>query len=71
LIESVFSNPKSKIKRVKNWKQTTDQVQRWAAVHLLEQEKTFRKVKQYSFIEEFLKNFIGQNKNINIKRETG
>jgi transposase-like protein len=46
-LESAFSNV-SRIKhRVKNWKSGPNQVSRWAAVSLLEAEKSFRTIQGY------------------------
>jgi len=46
-LESAFSNVSRIKQRVKNWKSGTDQVSRWAAVSLLEAEKSFRMVQGY------------------------
>jgi len=46
-IESLFSIAKPKINRVKNWKSSPNQVSRWAAITLLDAEKSFRHVTGY------------------------
>ena len=46
-IESAFSIVRNKVSRVKNWRSSSDQVMRWAAVSLVETEKKFRAVKGY------------------------
>ena len=46
-LESAFSNVSRIKQRVKNWKSGTDQVSRWAAVSLLESEKSFRTIQGY------------------------
>jgi len=60
IIESLFSTPRTRISRVKRWRNSTDQIQRWAATHLLEQEKRFQRISHYRLIGEFLENFTGQ-----------
>ena len=54
-IESAFSVVRQKSSRVKNWAKGRDQVSRWAAVTLLEAEKTFRTIKGFREISEFEK----------------
>lgn len=46
-LESAFSNVGRIKHRVKNWKSGSDQVSRWAAVSLLEAEKSFRTIRGY------------------------
>ena len=45
-IESAFSIVRDKVSRVKNWRSSSDQVMRWAAVSLVEAEKKFRAIKR-------------------------
>jgi transposase-like protein len=54
VIDSAFSTPKFRVRRVKRWRKSNDMIKRWAGSHLLEQEKTFRKVNACGMIEEFL-----------------
>lgn len=49
-IESAFSIAKPKLKRVKNWKSSPDQVGRWSASVLLEAENKFRKIRGHKEI---------------------
>ena len=58
VIDSAFSNPKFRVRRVKRWRKNNDMIKRWAGSHLLEQEKTFRKVNACGMIEEFLKVYL-------------
>lgn len=58
LIESAFSHPRKIMSRVKRWHNRTDQLQRWAAVTFLEQEKKFRKVKNYKEVESFVELYL-------------
>jgi putative transposase len=58
VIDSAFSNPKFRVRRVKRWRKNNDMIKRWAGSHLLEQEKTFRKVNACTMIEEFLKIYL-------------
>ena len=56
---------RDKVSRVKNWRSSSDQVMRWAAVSLVETEKKFRAVKGYkdlNTLEENLK-LLTNNKN--------
>jgi transposase-like protein len=46
-LESAFSNVSRIKQRVKNWKSGANQVSRWAAVSLLEAEKSFRTIRGY------------------------
>ena len=46
-IESAFSVVKDKVRRVKNWRSSSDQVLRWSAVGLLEAEKSFRSIQGF------------------------
>ena len=64
-IESAFSIVRDKVRRVKNWRSSPDQVMRWAAVSLTEAEKKFRAIKGYkdlNILEENLK-LLTDNKN--------
>lgn len=58
LIESGFAHPRFKLNRVKRWNKQADMIKRWAGANLLEQEKTFRRVRAFREIESFLANFI-------------
>jgi len=58
VIDSAFANPKLRVRRVKRWRKSNDMIKRWAGSHLLEQEKTFRKVNACGMIEEFLKAYL-------------
>ena len=58
LIESAFSTPRERTRRVKRWRKNTDQVLRWAGAQLLLQEGRFRKVRGYKEIPVFLYAFI-------------
>lgn len=62
VIDSAFSNPKFKVRRVKRWRKNNDMIKRWAGSHLLEQEKTFRKVNACGMIEEFLIAYLSVDK---------
>ena len=53
-IESAFSFVREKSRRVKNWKRSSDQAVRWSAVTLLEAEKTFRTIKGFREISDFV-----------------
>ena len=55
-IESVFSVVRDKVRRVKNWRSSPDQVLRWSAVTLLEAEKHFRSVKGFKDLEQLEQN---------------
>ncbi len=64
-IESAFSIVRDKVSRVKNWRSSSDQVMRWAAVSLVEAEKKFRAIKGYkdlNTMEENL-NLLTNNRN--------
>jgi len=50
------------IGRVKRWRKGNDMIKRWAGSHLLEQEKTFRKVNACGMIEEFLTTYLSVDK---------
>lgn len=63
LIESAFSNPRRIMSRVKRWHNETDQLQRWAAVTFLEQEKKFRKVNNHQEINFFIANYLELKRN--------
>jgi transposase-like protein len=54
LIESGFSEPRFKMKRVKRWIKRGDMIKRWAGAALIHQENHFRKVNKYLLINEFL-----------------
>lgn len=58
LIESGFSSPRFKMKRVKQWIKTGDMIKRWAGAALFNQEKKFRRVRKYDMITDFLKVFL-------------
>lgn len=58
VIDSAFSNPKLRVRRVKRWRKSNDMIKRWAGSHLLEQEKTFRKVNACGMIEKFLNVYL-------------
>lgn len=62
VIDSAFSNPKFRVRRVKRWRKKNDMIKRWAGSHLLEQEKTFRKVNACGMIEEFLNAYLSVDK---------
>jgi putative transposase len=62
VIDSAFATPKFKVRRVKRWRKNNDMIKRWAGSHLLEQEKTFRKVNAFGLIEEFLKIYLAVDK---------
>lgn len=63
LIESGFSSPRFKMRRVKQWIKTGDMIKRWAGAALYNQEKRFRKIKRYEMIGDFLKSFLPKNQN--------
>lgn len=58
VIDSAFSNPKFRIRRVKRWWKSNKMTKRWAGSNLLEQEKTFQKVNACQMNEEFLKVYL-------------
>lgn len=62
VIDSAFSNPKFRVRRVKRWRKSNDMIKRWAGSQLLEQEKTFRKVNACGMIEEFLTTYLSLDK---------
>jgi transposase-like protein len=62
VIDSAFSNPKFRVRRVKRWRKSNDMIKRWAGSHLLEQEKTFRKVNACGMIEDFLNVYLSVDK---------
>ena len=64
-IESAFSIVRDKVRRVKNWRSSPDQVMRWAAVSLVEAEKKFRAIKGYKDLNAMEKNLklLTDNKN--------
>jgi putative transposase len=64
VIDSAFATPKFKVRRVKRWRKSNDMIKRWAGSHLLEQEKTFRKVNAFGLIEEFLKIYLAVDKKV-------
>ena len=64
LIESGFSSPKFRVRRVKRWRKNTDMIKRWAGSHLLEQEKAFRKVNAVGKIDDFLKDYLSIDKKV-------
>lgn len=64
VIDSAFSNPKFRIRRVKRWNKKTDMIKRWAGSHLLEQEKTFRKVNACGMIDNFLNIYFSIDKKL-------
>jgi len=64
VIDSAFSNPKFRIRRVKRWRKKTDMIKRWAGSHLLEQEKTFRKVNAVGMIDGFLKIYFNVDEKV-------
>jgi transposase-like protein len=49
-LESTFSVVQTKVRNVKNWKSSVDQVSRWAAITLLAAEKKYRRLRGYSQI---------------------
>lgn len=55
-IESVFSVVREKVRRVKNWGSSSDQVLRWSAVSLLEAEKHFKSIKGFKDLEQLEQN---------------
>lgn len=69
-IESAFSIVKDKVRRVRNWRSSPDQVLRWSAVTLLDAEKNFRTVKGFKELkqlEENLKELVTDKKEIRLK----
>lgn len=62
VIDSAFAHPKFRVRRVKRWRKSNDMIKRWAGSHLLEQEKTFRKVNACGMIEEFLNVYLSLDK---------
>ena len=71
-IESAFSIVRDKVRRVKNWRSSSDQVLRWSAVSLIEAEKSFRTIKGYKDLKKLEKNLKlltkDKNKTKNIKQ---
>jgi putative transposase len=63
-IDSAFSSTKLRTMRVKRWNKKTDMIKRWASTHLLEQEKTFRKVNAFGMIDLFLINYLSLDKKV-------
>ena len=55
-IESVFSVVREKVRRVKNWRSSPDQVLRWSAVSLLEAEKHFKSIKGFKDLKQLEQN---------------
>lgn len=67
LIESAFAFAKERSRRVKRWQPQTDQVLRWAASQLLDQEERFRRVDGHKEIESFLSVFAPRDeKNLDV-----
>lgn len=64
VIDSAFAHPKFRVRRVKRWRKSNDMIKRWAGSHLLEQEKTFRKVNACTMIKEFLKDYLLLDKKV-------
>ena len=64
VIDSAFAHPKFRVRRVKRWRKSNDMIKRWAGSHLLEQEKTFRKVNACGMIEEFLQIYLSLDKKV-------
>ncbi|MCB1174559.1 MAG: transposase, partial [Leptospiraceae bacterium] len=63
LIESGFSEPRFKMKRVKRWIHQGDMIKRWAGAALIYQERNFRKVKNYNLIGYFIRDYVNQKTN--------
>ena len=69
-IESAFSIVRDKVSRVKNWRSSSDQVMRWAAVSLVEAEKKFRAVKGYKDLNTLEENLKLLTNNKNTRKQT-
>lgn len=65
IIESAFSHPRCVMNRVKKWQKETDMLQRWAAVTFLDQEKRFRRINNFKYIEIFLVDFLSEKNQSN------
>jgi transposase-like protein len=61
MIENVFSQVRHKAFRVKNWRSSGDQIQRWMAVCLLSAEKRCSRIHGYFECQQFITRLKKQN----------